>query len=1596
MMRTTPLSNVLRGLLLLSLSPLALPGQNSNPNYRPGVTDPAGNSRNLTLFRDEQIYSVGLPSATGNPWRSASMGFDANLTPTSTVTPLPWSSDLSVTEINAQTAVGRIVHQDKDDIFVVQRSGANQSTLVGRFADNSGSTNIASSILDRVPGYADFFSVSAGDLDNLYDADGNYHDEVVVAWTELEPGVCGLGTVVPHLGVLNYNSKDPSNPTMTSVRVDRADGSYYNVCNLEGYGSRVNNGYPTVPTNITQPGDNIVATAIGDFDGDGQNEIALAYMRNGGTYAAITVVIYRYLNDGTTASLTPVNSYDLSIPNSAIANSSMVATVSLAAGNFDGSGLDQLVVGTAAWWGTVGSNGEYNHGTFISKPAAFLLTAGQTQGSITAAASSGGDNSTTNFTVKLGSDTYVPRTVTIAGAIGSWAAINGTWQVTPTTNGFTLDIDSSAFGSFSGQTVSVTTAAPLTQADFATFEPIPGTTSGGIEIDDTDVDAFIRVQVLPGLFHFDPNNGFDYRRRQIAMAWNSRAAVRYTNLTQDGDPHLAILQITNDDKIQLAFSTNALIGSWQTFQTLSMVAGALRGNNDTNDPTWSLYFSGNGAEFDHNQPFGSRNVYQGMVAAVWKVSPVAGDPTKLNAAFVCSDKATADSYSPTHQGAPEPVCPIWVDAETAVNLASVVGRNTNYLRLPSVAADLNGNSLKLGAPVHFELTNPVRADFILEQPPQHAAWLNLGSGASVVTINRYPTFNTAMQDTQNKSFSTNDQDHTDWTAGGSLTLSASATIEQGIPAAPLIDEGEKVKTSVTTKVAYDYSNSTTSYNSNYSSYTIGTGAVTGEDDSVVAHSQVTDLWRYRIYGQGTDTGDPNNPNAFYEIVLPGPTMKINPGGRDADWYQPVHEVGNILSYPGRTDVCGANNQGPADIGPITIPNTDITDQAVPLISCAEQFSNGNATTLSLALDTKTGNGGSNDYHNNVSADLDISASVKAHVKAFGVGFRLGLSADVDVHGGKDWGHLHTSDNSTSDATGITINSPQVDSNYSYPYYPILYNTESGGLKVAYGVGDLRASQVGSIFWIDHYAAFPDPALNLPNRFDATYSINNILNGWKPETTIARKGMKGFVVRKATINPVMGTDGEYPLLGNNPEDGDTVLLDTRVYNYSISSTPASFTVQFSVIPYNSDIDSEVCANIPAGAGRVCPASARTIIGSGNTSPDGHGNGTFTLNGRENTDAYLLWNTQDFGPQSAGFNEYRVYVDLVSNTQELYPPETPCAAVPCEDNFANENNVDPGQNNEGWSVISVAKRLSGGPLGGRSEALPTHGTLDTGSANVNAAQEFGSAVETANRKTPKRPKPPKKPQPLVAYLHQPLRLRLTAFSSTLSNLHGDVSIFDGKPDARNSTTIAAKTVHGVSPDGTSTWFTWTPRKKGPHHLYAVIHKATGITPLGEVVVNVRRAPGDLNEDGRVDRHDLNMLTRDLNKTVAARACGEECDLDGDGKITQKDADLMAQLCDSESCAFATMEYVGGPSSAEPDMRALRSEEDAASAAFLTAHPEDKELMSSSDQATGIQLYRAELQRKQSVRGIHYWYKGKPVTSGPFATGKPVHGTDKGAGS
>lgn len=431
-----------------------------------------------------------------------------------------------------------------------------------------------------------------------------------------------------------------------------------------------------------------------------------------------------------------------------------------------------------------------------------------------------------------------------------------------------------------------------------------------------------------------------------------------------------------------------------------------------------------------------------------------------------------------------------------------------------------------------------------------------------------------------------------------------------------------------------------------------------------------------------------------------------------------------------------------------------------------------------------------------------------------------------------------------------------------------------------------------------------------------------------------------------------------------------MLETRVYNYSISGTPTSpITVQLSVIPMDNK-NNEICRSAGSSqppytrGGHVCPVGDRTVIGNASSAPVG-GTQTITLSSRQNTLTDLMWNTKGFGPP-AGTALYRVYVDLISSDpkNEIYPAEPPCTELPCENALAIETNVDPGQNNEGWSLISVNAPAQGLQAGSPGVPAPDATQLALGSDTPLLGGPEGNF--------------------LAANLLRPLPLRLTAFGTTPTPLHSYVSIYDGKPGEPGTQMIAAKVVQGLSPDGATVWHNWTPSTLVPHHLYATVQNSNGAQPLGDLIVDVQRSVGDLNGDGRVDAHDLNILALDLGKSVADSACGAACDIDGDGQITETDSILMSNLCDSQSCAFAAAEYVGGEASPlEPAMQTLRAADLAARTAWFAAHPEaSKTLYSAPLVSNGLVAYQQELERKTALHSIQYYYKGNPVTTGSLA--------------
>ena len=70
-------------------------------------------------------------------------------------------------------------------------------------------------------------------------------------------------------------------------------------------------------------------------------------------------------------------------------------------------------------------------------------------------------------------------------------------------------------------------------------------------------------------------------------------------------------------------------------------------------------------------------------------------------------------------------------------------------------------------------------------------------------------------------------------------------------------------------------------------------------------------------------------------------------------------------------------------------------------------------------------------------------------------------------------------------------------------------------------------------------------------------------------------------------------------------------------------------------------------------------------------------------------------------------------------------------------------------------------------------------------------------------------------------------------------------------------------------------------------------------GDVCDDYLNKKGDFDNDGDVDSDDLNILLADRDKTVADSACGLSCDLDGDYRITGRDAEQLTRLCAGKQC-------------------------------------------------------------------------------------------------
>ena len=241
------------------------------------------------------------------------------------------------------------------------------------------------------------------------------------------------------------------------------------------------------------------------------------------------------------------------------------------------------------------------------------------------------------------------------------------------------------------------------------------------------------------------------------------------------------------------------------------------------------------------------------------------------------------------------------------------------------AYDYAGDAIYLGAPVHFTIYDNIDTDFVLQEPPKHSYYDNNPQSATygqVITISRRDEFNVSLQDSTSTTFESTSTDTTATTIGEALEASAGLTVKKGF------DIGiAKIEGSLSGDFKYtskwSEEETTKNINSQFGSRTVSFAGATNRDDYLSGRAQIIDIWRYRVYGFAVPS-DGVQRYGFYDIMVPGPAEKFAGGGQSFDWYQPLHENGNILSYPVRL----GENTGPSTWAPTPTP---------PARSCASRW-----------------------------------------------------------------------------------------------------------------------------------------------------------------------------------------------------------------------------------------------------------------------------------------------------------------------------------------------------------------------------------------------------------------------------------------------------------------------------------------------------------------------------------------------------------------------------------------------------------------------------------------------------------------------------------
>ena len=411
----------------------------------------------------------------------------------------------------------------------------------------------------------------------------------------------------------------------------------------------------------------------------------------------------------------------------------------------------------------------------------------------------------------------------------------------------------------------------------------------------------------------------------------------------------------------------------------------------------------------------------------------------------------------------------------------------------------NGDDFKLGAPQHFVENDIIQPLVVLNSPPIHYDILNgttydlsgcfSGSGCG---------FYSNYEQQTSTSVNLQSQTHNDVSGSHGLDISGSVGFSAQESVAPFgvgVQISESISTNFETKLEHTYGHSFSSKNSSAQTTALTIGVKADGIDQIYATTSKYNVWEYPVY----DGSDPN-PIDYENFISPDTTT-----GR---WYSsstyqttnfaPVHEVGNILSYPTYKEA---------------LHNPDIDSMIV-------------SPSTGFDISNKGGDHWDLDISKYRQSSLDTTWH-SGHIRNINVGYQNKKIID----------NVHMNTVTTSISKGFDLRATfggLIDtlSGADYTVTPYAYRSKEGAIVIDYAVDPDVASNGTQTWWQKEYGHDPDPTFILPWFYDQHAS--NV----KQEQT---------------------ADIFYSQ--TNPSPGDTLTITARVRNFSLVDTPTPVSVRF---------------------------------------------------------------------------------------------------------------------------------------------------------------------------------------------------------------------------------------------------------------------------------------------------------------------------------------------------------------------------------------------------------------------------------------------------